>query len=149
MGNGWGSLSSSSEVKRVEDKYWKKLWTNVNMSATSGSAGARVESNPKLKGRIRKENQSTSRHDLDITLEDLKEQWAKQEGKCYWLNIDMSLEDLLVSRSPFAPSVDRIDSSRGYHKDNIVLTTRFANLGRGAYDKEDFKPRLDALLSHR
>ena len=119
------------------------------MSATSGSAGARVDSNPKLKGRIRKGNQSTSRHDLDITLEDLKEQWEKQGGKCYWLNIDMSLEDLLISRSPFAPSVDRIDSSRGYHKDNIVLTTRFANLGRGAYDRDDFKPRLDGLLSNR
>ena len=119
------------------------------MSATTGSAGGRVETNPKLKGRIRVGNQSTSRHDLDITPEDLKEQWDKQGGKCYWLNIDMSLVDLLVSRSPFAPSVDRIDSSRGYHKDNIVLTTRFANLGRGAYDNEDFKPRLDALLSNR
>jgi hypothetical protein len=149
VGRGWGSLSSSNQTKNVEDKYWKKLWTNVNMSATSGSAGARVDSNPKLKGRIRKGNQSTSRHDLDITLEDLKEQWAKQDGKCYWLNINMSLEDLLISRSPFAPSVDRIDSSRGYHKDNIVLTTRFANLGRGAYDRDDFKPRLDGLLSNR
>jgi hypothetical protein len=119
------------------------------MSATTGSAGGRVETNPKLKGRIRKGNQSTSRHDLDITLEDLKAQWEIQNGKCFWLNINMSLEDLLISRSPFAPSVDRIDSSRGYHKDNIVLTTRFANLGRGAYDNEDFKPRLDGLLSNR
>jgi len=149
MGKRWGPLSSSSEDQRLENKCWKKLWTNVNMSATTGSAGGRVETNPKLKGRIRVGNQSTSRHDLDITLEDLKEQWDKQGGKCYWLNIDMSLSDLLVSRSPFAPSVDRIDSSRGYHKDNIVLTTRFANLGRGAYDNEDFKPRLDALLSNR
>jgi hypothetical protein len=142
-------MSGSIQDKRLEDRCWKKLWTNVNMSATSGSAGARVDSNPKLKGRIRKGNQSTSRHDLDITLEDLKEQWSKQEGKCYWLNIDMSLEDLLISRSPFAPSVDRLDSSRGYHKDNIVLTTRFANLGRGAYDRDDFKPRLDTLLGNR
>ena len=119
------------------------------MSSTNGSAGARVESNPKLKGRIRKGNQSTSRHNIDITLDDLKEQWVKQNGKCYWLNIDMSLEDLAISRSPFAPSVDRLDSSRGYHKDNIVLTTRFANLGRGAYDRPDFKERLDLLITNR
>lgn len=132
-----------------EEKYWKILWKNVNMSSTNGSAGARVESNPKLKGRIRKGNQSTSRHDIDITLDDLKEQWVKQNGKCYWLNIDMSLEDLAITRSPFAPSVDRLDSSRGYHKDNIVLTTRFANLGRGAYDRPDFKERLDLLITNR
>ena len=58
----------------------------------------------------------------------------------------MSLEDLFVSHSPFAPSVDRLRSKEGYHKDNVVLTTRFANKGRGAYDREDFKSRLDNLL---
>lgn len=142
-------MSNGTQTKNLEEKYWKILWKNVNMSSTNGSAGARVESNPKLKGRLRKGNQSTSRHEIDITIDDLKEQWNKQKGKCYWLNIDMRLEDLAVTRSPFAPSVDRIDSSRGYHKDNIVLTTRFANLGRGAYDKNDFKDRLDSLLNDR
>jgi hypothetical protein len=117
------------------------------MSSTHGAAGARTDNNPKLQGRIRKGNQSTSYHEVSITLDDLKEQWNKQNGKCYWLGIDMSLEDLMISRSPFAPSVDRLDSSGHYTKDNIVLTSRFANLGRGAYAGEDFKERLDKLLS--
>lgn len=132
-----------------DEKYWKILWKNVNMSGKGGAAGMRMENNPKLSGRIRKGNQSTSRHDITITLDDLKEQWDIQEGICYWLNIKMSLPDLAISRSPFAPSVDRINSSIGYHKDNIVLCTRFANLGRGAYDNEDFKPRLEGLLKER
>jgi len=119
------------------------------MSSTHGAAGARTDSNPKLQGRIRKGNQSTSYHDVLITLDDLKAQWEKQNGKCHWLGIQMSLEDLMVSRSPFAPSVDRLDSSGHYTKDNIVLTSRFANLGRGAYAGEDFKERLDSLLSDR
>lgn len=131
------------------DKYWKKLWRNVNMSSTHGAAGARTDTNPKLQGRIRKGNQSTSYHEIHITLDDLKAQWDKQNGKCYWLGVDMSLEDLLISRSPFAPSVDRLDSSGHYTKDNIVLTTRFANLGRGAYAGEDFQERLDKLLANR
>lgn len=132
-----------------EEKYWKILWKNVNMSGYGGAAGMRTETNPKLSGRIRKGNQSTSRHEITIVLDDLKEQWQNQKGLCYWLDIDMSLPDLAISRSPFAPSVDRLDSSRGYHKDNIVLCTRFANLGRGAYDRDDFKPRLISLLSDR
>jgi hypothetical protein len=132
-----------------EDKYWKKLWTNVNMSSRHGAAGARTKNNPKLQGRIRKGNQSTSYHDVLITIDDLKNQWNIQNGKCYWLNIDMSLEDLMISRSPFAPSVDRLDSAGEYTKDNIVLTTRFANLGRGAYDNPDFKERLARLLEAR
>jgi len=131
------------------DKYWKILWKNVNMSGHGGAAGMRTKTNPKLSGRIRKGNQSTSRHDIDIILDDLKEQWNIQNGLCYWLDIKMSLPDLAISRSPFAPSVDRLDSSRGYHKDNIVLCTRFANLGRGAYDNHDFKPRLISLLKER
>lgn len=131
------------------EKYWKILWKNVNMSGKGGAAGMRMDSNPKLSGRIRKGNQSTSRHEITISLDDLKEQWDIQNGLCYWLDIKMSLEDLAVSRSPFAPSVDRIDSSRGYHRDNIVLCTRFANLGRGAYDNDDFRPRLDRLITER
>tara|TARA_Y100000592_G_scaffold85879_1_gene138503 strand:+ start:5636 stop:6055 length:420 start_codon:yes stop_codon:yes gene_type:complete len=130
----------------VSDKAFKKLWRNVNMSSVHGASGARTDTNPKLSGRIRKGNQSTRRHEISITIEDLKEAWKKQNGKCYWLKIDMSLEDLFVTRSPFAPSVDRLDSSAGYHKDNIVLCSRFANLGRGAYDGDDFRPRLEKLL---
>ena len=130
----------------MSDKAFKKLWRNVNMSSVHGASGARTDTNPKLSGRIRKGNQSTRRHEISITMEDLKQAWEKQNGKCYWLKIDMSLEDLFISRSPFAPSVDRLDSSVGYHKENIVLCSRFANLGRGAYDGDDFQPRLKKLL---
>ena len=132
--------------KNPTDKYWKRLWKNVNMSAISGASGMRTDNNPKLSGRLRKGNQSTKRHEVTITIEDLKTIYKKQNGKCFWLNIPMSLEDLYVSHSPFAPSVDRIDNERGYHSDNIVLTTRFANKGRGAYMGEDFGPRIKKLL---
>ena len=90
-----------------------------------------------------------TRYEITITIEDLKELWRIQNGKCFWLGIDMSLEDLFVSYSPFAVSVERLDSNRGYHKDNIALTTRFANKGRGKYDNESFKQRLDDLLENR
>ena len=131
------------------DKYWKHLMKNIEMSAEHGAAGARELSNPKLSGRIRKGNQSTKRHKITITIEDLKELWSIQKGKCYWMGIDMSLEDLFLPHSPFAVSVDRVDSKKGYHKSNIVLTTRFANRGRGKYDNADFVERLDSLLKNR
>ena len=140
------------------DRHWKRLMQNVEMSSVHGATGARVLANPKKAGRIRAEyrkndlrvgNQSTKRHEITITIDDLKELWEIQKGKCYWLGIDMSLEDLFKSNSPFSVSVDRLDSSRGYHRDNIVLTTRFANRGRGCYDGVDFVERLDILLINR
>jgi len=140
------------------DKHWKKLMQNVEMSAVYGATGARVLSAPKKTGMIRAEyrkndlrvgNQSTKRHKISITIYDLKELWEIQKGKCYWLGIDMSLDDLFKSNSPFSVSVDRLDSRRGYHRDNIVLTTRFSNRGRGSYDGSDFVERLDTLLENR
>ena len=140
-------------MKNKDEKYWKKLWRNVNMSAETGSAGMRIESNPKKTNPIvvarKKGNQSTKRHKITITIEDLKDLWRAQSGNCFWLNIPMSLKDLFISHSPFAPSVDRLDNDRGYHRDNIVLATRFANKGRGAYNGEDFAERLNGLLSER
>ena len=128
---------------------WKILIKNVQMSSEYGAAGARTDNNPKLSGRILNSNQSTKRHSITITIQDLKELWRLQNGKCYWLGIDMSLSDLTIPHSPFAVSVDRLDSNLGYHKNNIVLTTRFANKGRGSYDNNDFKKRLEDLLENR
>ena len=136
---------------------WKHLMENVKLSAAWGTNGARPLLNPKTnkplsrtqgpysKGRYRK----IGVHEITITIDDLKELWRIQNGKCYWLGIDMSLEDLFISNSPFAVSVERLDSDRGYHKDNIVLTTRFANRGRGKYDNPNFKKRLDNLLENK
>ena len=131
---------------------------NVQMSAEHGASGARELSNPKKSAKIRAEyrkndlrvgNQSTKRHKIDITIDDLKDLWKIQKGKCYWLGIDMSLEDLFIPHSPFSVSVDRLNSDRGYHRNNIVLTTRFANRGRGSYDDSNFDERLNSLLENR
>jgi hypothetical protein len=77
-------------------KYWKKIYKNISMSAVSGAAGMRTDNNPKLSGRLRKGNQSTKRHEISITIQDIKEMWEKQEGRCYWTNCTMSLGQLFM-----------------------------------------------------
>lgn len=120
------------------DKYWKKVWNNVKLSAKYGAGGGRL-----------KDIKTNLGHELTITIDDIKQLWDNQNGKCYWLGIDMSLEDVEIKNSPFAPSVERLDSSIGYVPGNIALASRFANRGRGAYDAEDFKDRLTLLLEKR
>ena len=74
-----------------------------------------------------------------ITADDLEKQWEKQGKVCYWLKTPIDLELLFKShpewypKHPGAPSVDRIDDNKDYTPDNIIITCRFANLGRNIY----------------
>lgn len=67
----------------------------------------------------------------------------KQNGKCYWLNIDIDFTKTCKIRSP---SLDRLDNDKGYTKDNVVLTTRFANLGRRDATMIQMKEFIDKYL---
>jgi hypothetical protein len=74
--------------------------------------------------------------DIDKTF--LQELWDKQNGLCYWLNIPMNDKVFLLQ-----PSLDRLDSSIGYLKNNVVLSTTFANLGRNKASIEEMKEFLN------
>lgn len=79
-----------------------------------------------------------------ITEQDLVEIWNKQNQLCYWFHIPLDF-DLLFSDSPnyfpkhpLAPSVDRIDDSGDYTKENVLICCRLANLGRNIYPFKEF-----------
>ena len=120
-----------------KEKHWRILWKNVELSAAYGAGGSRVRQG---------DRHGTGKRDLFINIDDIKQIWEDQGGRCYWLNIEMSLDDLSIKNSPFAPSVERLDNSFGYVPGNIALASRFANRGRGAYNEDDFGDRLDLLL---
>lgn len=73
-------------------------------------------------------------------LESLKQ---KQGGKCYWLGIEM---DFTRRNRLLAPSLDRLDPSMGYERDNVVLTTMFANLGRGESSESEMRDFLTMVM---
>jgi hypothetical protein len=63
----------------------------------------------------------------DVTMKFLEDLFKKQKGKCYWLGIDLDVTGVDKLRKP---SLDRLDNTRGYFQDNVVITTLFANTGR-------------------
>lgn len=79
-----------------------------------------------------------------VTPDELQEIWERQGGKCYWFGVDLDLDLLYrdhedwMPKHPLAPSIDKIDIDGDYSKDNIVITTRFANFGRNVCDFERF-----------
>lgn len=81
-------------------------------------------------------NSYLSKREIDVDVIYLKEIWENQKGKCYWLNVPLELNQ---ERShPAKATVDRIDSSKGYIRGNIVWACSFANLGRNKTSKLEF-----------
>lgn len=90
-----------------------------------------------------KERSKTKNLEFDLTSQDIIDLYDKQNGKCYWLGIDMSKDNSYYT--PNQPSIDRLDNSKGYTKDNIVLACTFANLGRKTTKEEEFILFIDQL----
>lgn len=69
-----------------------------------------------------------------ITIDYINYLYKKQKGKCYWLGIDLDLINVGTLRYV---SLDRLNNKKPYIKGNVVLSTRFANLGRNIATKDD------------
>ena len=106
--------------RRYRDTHWEyRLWSNAKVS------------------------QKRKNLDFDITKEYLRLLWDRQNGRCFWTQVP-----LLKGGAPKHPqkvSLDRIDPSKGYLKENIVLTCQFANLGKSDVDIRTFFGFLQVL----
>ena len=77
--------------------------------------------------------------DYDITLQDLKEQWEKQKGICPYSKIELTLPTNSNTNFDirYRASLDRIDSSKGYMKDNIQFVSTAINYMKSTISHED------------
>lgn len=93
--------------------------------------------------------QSGHRYDMSKGYETLKNPLTtldkirkKQNGKCYWFDIDI---DFTKKNALFSPSLDRLDNSKGHVEENVVLTTIFANYARNAATVEEMSKSLYSI----
>lgn len=115
---------------------WKKLLSNVRLVATRHGGYGHEWSDDVRKCEPRP---------VTITWQDLKEQFIKQDGRCYWYGVELDPHTVFTTGDPSTLSVDRLDNSRGYEPDNIVITCRAANLGRGNTDVSTFIKFVESL----
>lgn len=85
----------------------------------------------------------THRHNIlshTITIDDIKAQYEKQNGLDYYTGLP--LEDKLDI------SIDRIDSSKGYEPENIVLTRIIINQMKNNLSTDEFAKLITQIHSH-
>lgn len=81
---------------------------------------------------------------FDLTSEWVQQQFAAQEGRCFWFHVPMRLRH---SGGPWQVSLDRLDLGTGYTQSNVVLTSKSANMGRMATAVGDFELFIDDVRS--
>jgi ligand-binding sensor domain-containing protein len=80
---------------------------------------------------------------IDVDNEYILNLWREQKGLCYYTNIPMKY--IARNKNPFQVSIDRIDSSIGYIKGNVVLCCQAINYMKNDYSLTNFNEFFDAL----
>ena len=99
-------------------------------------------------------NMKRRHHKCDVTLEDLKGQWEKQKGRCPYTGwklknlINMSPKNQL-SKTIDRASVDRIDSSKPYTKDNIQFVSLMAQLAKNIWSENDLLNFCESVVANQ
>lgn len=117
-------MVSPDKNKAKKEAFYAKLASDVNRSLVYHWQQAR-------KGAIKR------RIDFSITADDIIELWGKQNGLCNLSNMPMTLtHGTMTLQNPTKVSIDRIDSTTGYHKDNIQLVTWQINCAKSVWTNE-------------
>lgn len=75
--------------------------------------------------------------DWTLTMDDIADVYDQQQKKCALTDIDIAFPE--TGHPQISPaSIDRIDSSKGYHVGNIQLVTKHLNMMKQSYSQEYF-----------
>ena len=90
-----------------------------------------------------------SGRELNLTLQDLKDQWEKQNGICPFTGWHMKTDKCTrrkgLRKTPDRASLDRIDSSKGYVKGNIQFVSLIAQYAKNDWECDVIFEFADAV----
>lgn len=107
-------IACATDVKRGKIK---SCGCEKNKGSNNGNWKGFKNLNGSIVGHYRR-NAELRNLDFNVTKEDLWKQFHKQKGICPYTGLELTL-DSKESRIPDNASLDRIDSKKGYTKENI------------------------------
>lgn len=91
--------------------------------------------------------------EYSLSLEWALEQWRAQDGRCKVTGATLDLSDGPDGRAttfrPLSPSLDRIDSGKGYTPDNVEIVCTHINLAFGQFGRAAFDNLVAAYQAKR
>jgi len=116
-------------------------------------AGNRQDKFSSFRYYMKKAKSREHKDTTDLDLEYLRNLWKEQEGRCALSGVVMSLpRNTLVWEqdrgNPWKPSLDRIDSNKGYLRGNVRFITVMANLCKQSFSDEEVIAFCRAVVSH-
>ena len=146
MANLVGFTPSGRLLKRCP---FKALLATVNLSMETGSAGPRalkwakeIKKDKLVKEDIERMYEEIRHENSNVTVDQLKDIFAEQDGKCYWTGLPLIPETIFTTFYSLSMSPDRLDNSGkvwgDYTSLNIVITTSDANRGRCSVNPHDY-----------
>lgn len=125
----------------------KKRWSHLNPSN-------RKDEYSKFRFflKVCKKRSKQKKRNINITLQDLKNQWEKQKGVCPytgWKLIAFRTTGQVLPKTPNRASLDRIDSSKGYVKGNIQFISLIAQYAKNDWNKNVILKFSKSVLKSR
>lgn len=87
--------------------------------------------------------------DFDLTKEWITEQITKQDNCCALTKIPFMIEQTKNYINPFAPSLDRINSNKGYTINNVRIVCVALNLSLNEFGEDVFTQVCQAYLKFK
>lgn len=131
------SDANMEKFKGLSNEKRKRIQGKVREWARNNSVKLKL-----TQSRMRAKNKKMC---FDLDEEYINELFKKQNGRCIYTNVPIKLTDDGVGE---LFSIDRMDSSKGYVKGNVVLTTGFVNKMKSNYKLSEFLNIIKLIYEH-
>lgn len=122
--------------KQTSDGYhsWCKACCTLGNALSRQKVNSTIDGRAKIFLRNAKNSAAKRNQEFSLSVEDVVAFWREQDGFCAYTGRQMSLEPGLLN----TVSIERIDNSIGYTKENTILVCQAVNRMKSDFNFDEF-----------